>query len=360
LEKEPERRYQHASEVKTDVQTIAGPAKVNTPQIADTRSRHTWKLVAVAFLAGFAACYLIILFRHARPSAPVPMAGMAAVPHRTEISETAAPTESNGASDRWASTQIATLDKGTGVLSAKMPDLGLIEFLAAGGLINNTNRNWRADGSLVTDTFREIKVKAEWIGEGTTGESLQYRNFFYRVSKNNVGEGDSAQFEFEPKQAADISSSVGGSDDLRLGFRILVFPSSVRAVTMRAGRSLGDFLPISTMDAHGKISNRPPRAGEPQFDPDWGLWPQGDGVPGVKLLLNVDHRYCDVQILAVDTNGVAHLSNGGVMPSQSGKTAVYRNHWNKDEIGYVREFVAEVRPIAWVEFPNIQLQPTTR
>lgn len=60
LEKEPDRRYQHASEVKTDVETIAAKKPLSSGQIGSaapvaapaSRRGNVWKLVAVVVAAG--------------------------------------------------------------------------------------------------------------------------------------------------------------------------------------------------------------------------------------------------------------------------------------------------------------------
>lgn len=67
LEKEPERRYQHASEVKTDIQTIGVPPKISAPPEAEIPSSHNWTLVAlilgaVVIVAGLVALSFVLLF----------------------------------------------------------------------------------------------------------------------------------------------------------------------------------------------------------------------------------------------------------------------------------------------------------
>ena len=65
LEKEPERRYQQASEVKTQVETVAATAQppdrqVEEPHAATRRPASIWNLIAIA--AGVAAGFVIIAF----------------------------------------------------------------------------------------------------------------------------------------------------------------------------------------------------------------------------------------------------------------------------------------------------------
>src|SRR5881628_1384900 len=75
LEKEPERRYQHASEVKTDVESISGPAVVQRGQPPTVRpiskARWLWLVGALSMLLLWIALGNLIRSRHSS-SAPAP------------------------------------------------------------------------------------------------------------------------------------------------------------------------------------------------------------------------------------------------------------------------------------------------
>jgi hypothetical protein len=89
---------------------------------------------------------------------------------------------------------------------------------------------------------------------------------------------------------------------------------------------------------------------------DWDESLDRDGNASVTLLLNIDHRFCEAEVTAMDTNGIAYHSRG-TGSSQSGKTAVYQFDFPKLPIGELMEFQAKVRPVRWIVFPDIALQP---
>lgn len=198
-------------------------------------------------------------------------------------------TETNSAAELWNSTQIATVDKETGVLIAKLPDVGLVEFLAVGGFPTNANNIWipadanniwRADGRPMTNVLAEfgnlrgfdhITIGGKY--EAQVG-SLQYRSLLFRVA-NSVDN----RIKFEPDSAHLFSRhSVRG-----LEWTTLAFPISAHTVKMRLGCASGPWRPISTLDAHGKVYNHPRRAGDPDFNVDWDESFDGDGNASVKV-----------------------------------------------------------------------------
>jgi serine/threonine protein kinase len=364
LEKQPEQRYQHVSEVKTDLE------KVTSTSVQVEAARAGISAQPKGRKAVWAGLLIILILL-----APGLMF-LRSIKGKRHLgnSDVAPSTARKGVSEIWHTTQIATLDKKTGILATTLPDVGLVEFLAVCRISTNdmptdgnqiciptrTNDIWRGDGTPMDNIpadFGNLKgfqgFDSTEIGGAYAGEvnSVQYRSLLFRVANS-----DFTRLEFE-RNAAHLFSRHSARG---LELATLIVPISARAVKMRLGCPVRSaWLPISTVDVNGKVYNRPPRPprdGIPDFKPDWTVSLSVDGSASVKLLLNVDHQYCDVETSAVDTNGIAHRDNG-IQAIQTGKTAIYALYFAKPENGAFKEFRAEVRPIQWVEFPNIALQP---
>ena len=369
LEKQPEQRYQQVSEVKNDLDTIAAtparvpaagaasgaePKELNVPRTGlpevgarDDKRNVRWKAMGAVLLLALtllAAGYA--LSRVLRGKIPFNGPGVSVS------------TELNSASEEWTSTQTAILNKETGILGAKLPNGALVEFLAVCSGSTNGTSFWRPDGRPMTNGLAEF----DGMGLGPTrmpdyGDpvgSLQLRSLLFHGPKRDGFSRGYFDLEFDLDFVHYISSR--GGDGGGLVVQNLAFPIAAQVLQMRIGIDSGVWRIISTLDIHKKAYNRPRRAGDPDFNVDWDESLDRDGNASVTLLLNIDHRFCEAEVTAMDTNGIAYHSSG-TGSSQSGKTAVYQFDFPKLPIGELMEFQAKVRPVRWIVFPDIALQP---
>ncbi|HRI11922.1 MAG TPA: serine/threonine-protein kinase, partial [Verrucomicrobiota bacterium] len=150
LEKEPARRYQQASQVKTAVESIAtavAPAPTANAE-APPLGVGVWRRVGIGLAAALVLAVMGIILINRLPGRPdrvVPQNPQ----NRNDV-------DGKSANEQWKPTQIATVDPGTGALTVKSPDGGSFGFLAVCSA-NSPGEWWRPDGTPVTNENFELR-----------------------------------------------------------------------------------------------------------------------------------------------------------------------------------------------------------
>ena len=433
LENDPERRYQHASEVKSEIQTISGtpapgasgaappaagtqpaPAKpveryvhwAGIPVVVDRGGgRHViWdggmKAISVGFLTmavglllvwlitGERTGYLLVpslftltivgvgLWRALRAALPEPAAESKITPNGTVILSPKrwrlgwtplAFFAIAGFPVLWAAVvkpwgirmitrqpvlaaQTAVMRENK-VLAAQVPG-GAVELLAIGQEDPSPNHWWAPDGTLLTNRLFEIEAVPEYAGPRQAS-----RNVILRW----VALPEAAGVSFEVDGGGNIS---GGGKVYENGLHISGFypvrfsvPKKQRSVSFRVGLGLEPWRMIATAQAQGRGTSSLYKLGDPNWMPRFHqINDLAEGAQVIFVISEADRSWKH-RLIAVDTNGVEH-----VPPSSKNAPIDKSEAWTCTFTGVplasLAEFRIQVRPIHWVEFRDLPLEPS--
>ncbi|MCW5550578.1 MAG: serine/threonine protein kinase [Verrucomicrobiae bacterium] len=429
LENDPERRYQHASEVKTQVETIAGspavasPAPSPAPPRTGRRYLHwagfpvvveydgerevswngTLSAVVAAFLFVFIG-FVIVRFVTGSSNHPgtLPICLMMAVfavlagvrrtlnqPPESELARAPGGTLILQPKRRWNRqylvfvgitafvvgwslftihwlgpqlrkwtgnpvkvAQVATRDPQSSALIAEFPGGGTVELLAVAERNGAPNQWWRPDGTLETNAVYELPNPAENFNKGRVSKDL-----LFRVADLPDG-ADGPFFEADPESGCGYAGQVYQDGKILpnvLQARFTWLPAT-RKANVRAGVALVPWRTVSTYDVARKSSTHTTQRG----DPRWGviMHSTADGKEGaqITMILGREHRDWRTRVIAVDTNTQVHVYRSASGTPSEG-TATWTYNFPGLPLAAVKEFRVEVRPVHWIEFRNVALQP---
>jgi len=354
LENDPARRYQNASEVKTQVQNIAGTPAPVAPASVILKPTPLWRqrrlMVASAILL------LVVTWTIFQEGDSL----LGLIRRKSKHAEILA----------LPATTVATRDSDTGALKAVLPGGGTVELLAVSeeneaATVNQFLHSWwLPDGtpipnvaygvlrySFATPPHKSIILGWRGLPSGASGPS-----FDWNAERGGWGHGSVTRNEQKLQNANYLRGA---------------FPSSMSNTTLRVGFGLDSWRTILIRDRGGHLSLME-SSGVPdlkmqilQVDPEKVF-----GFAQATLLIETESRDWNVRMIAVDTNGVEHRCERGsgsldytitswadaFSGSPSDKVTVWHSasHLTPDA---VKEFRVQARPLHWVEFRDVALNP---
>jgi tRNA A-37 threonylcarbamoyl transferase component Bud32 len=323
LENDPEQRYQRASEVKSQVESIGEAGERR--RVAGVR-RGVVGAVALGLLAVVAA----VAWKNRHVDPPAEVAAVAV--------------------------QSAERDARTGLMVASLPGRGRVELLAVGEAGAARNRWWRPDGTPASETHYELTDPAESWELGKVSKDL-----IFRLDDLPAG-SDGPYFDAFPAAGAGSGGEVA-RDGRRLPGHVqarFAWPADVRRAAVRVGFALEPWRTVALRPAGGKGGGaRRPRAG----DPDWRVTFQPEarteeGALQVSVVFGPQDKGWSHRLVAIDRAGTPHPArHGRGSPIESFMLWTYT--FPDVEPGEVASFELQVRPVHWVEFPDVALAPST-
>jgi serine/threonine protein kinase len=344
LEKEPELRYQHASEVRTGVESLSSPApaspRVGEPAgvAAPTQTRLTLPRVVLGCVVGFVllAVGSVVLFR-----------ALMAPDSRRNL----APSERQQAT-QTESRQVAQYQatpQPDGSLRGALPQ-GWIELVAVSAHPPDGKRWWRPDGRECTgELFKNEGLKVY------PSEVQQAREFVFRLHGLPT---DASQPSLAIDGPANLASggAMNRQGESIPGYYLLsaALPGKARTVTARAGVALG---PWETLHEH-----RGPNSGSASFrhnGVDWIVsFLNAVEKAGGGFVVSLTHTPTELEtrVAAVDGEGKEHFTGHG-QRNTFADSAHHTATFDELPLSKVTAFRLQTRPYTWVEFPNVALNP---
>jgi hypothetical protein len=361
LENDPERRYQRASEVKSEVQTVLettsrppadpGPAPIADTVVQPSRSpgnesgkglgatsksrwatawRHhpirTLGLVALVVLLLAGAGFQLLRARFAR---------------LTGMGET-------------STTLVARPDPQRGVWFVELPNGTRLELLAISRLNAAPNQWWRPDGTLLTNVAFGIDGPAGMPGDDAWKSQLAFRV----IGDSAVME--TAIHEFTP--AANVSAGgfvvqdgvkLDGGWPLRVGW--LAAPTTA---TLRFGLRYEPWRAIAVANLKDPSQSRTiTLAGDPKWIASFNHFSDDGTNTLLTVVLNRQPRDWRMRVVAVDTAGGEHPFNRGSSTPVEG-TETWTCTFPELTLDRVVEFQVQVQPVHWAEFRDVALHPS--
>jgi hypothetical protein len=249
--------------------------------------------------------------------------------------------------------QIAERDPATGALVANLPKGGAMELIALGHENAPANAWWAPDGTPMPDTILELEETgaSSFPGKKSWNIVLRFRKLPAGVTQA------SAQLRPTPNSLSIGSRVLQDGKLLNDGTAIHAadFPDA-RALTLRQGFGIEEWRTISTHDRNGNSTVYPAVVESLKLQPRVHQISENKGEATLTLLMEKAAEDWMVRVIAVDTNGVEHVgSNGAGTPVQN--TSILSYSFSKLPLTKVKDFRLQARPVYWVEFRNIALEP---
>ena len=434
LENDPARRYQNASEVKSQVETIAGaPLKsqttqTNTPAPPPQQSLHwagfpvvvqrdglrrvNWKAALLAFAIlfglltipfGFISaftgrsvmgwlgiigwpsvvaraliCVLLLGFGIRRafrqtagptgtvllahrpwwrrrrvilPAIALLMAVWAVFQAKRLASGLSGPVHRSG----FEVAQVAKLDSKSGRLIAKLPGRGTVEILAIGETNAEPGGWWTPDGSVLKDADYEVPnpVQNSMTGYSSKDILVRVRDLPSGASSAGIRAGP----EFGVASGAQVfrgGKPLAGAYQARVSCK-----PSLKNSSLQMGFGLEPWRTIATISADGSHQNQTRGQGDLNWRVRFHHQPTDTAAGAeVAFLFGPESPMWLHQVTAVDTNGVKHSARTG-RGTHIEKMILWTHTFDGLRLSALKEFRVQVRPVHWVEFPEVALTPRT-
>lgn len=173
---------------------------------------------------------------------------------------------------------------------------------------------------------------------------------------------DVAGLAFEPASSVASGGQVfrdGAPVSGTMQVRVAV-KSSTREGTLNCGLGLKPWRTVATIDAQGRNQAHRREHGDPQWMITFHHQPTAtaDGAQ-VSLVFGPENRMWMYRLIAVDTDGVEHAANSA-QGSPVEKVTLWSYTFDQLPLSRVREFQMQVRPVSWVAFANVALKPTDK
>ncbi|MCB1127606.1 MAG: serine/threonine protein kinase, partial [Verrucomicrobiae bacterium] len=328
LENDPARRYQRASEVKSQVETIAGSAPAVPPEarMMEARPRGPRRTVRrrrnlLAGAVGVVAVTLVVFL-------------------------------ANDLTGLFTGAVRARRDPGTGSLVAALPVGGTVELLGVSHPGAAADGWWRPDGKPLTN----LLVEVEGLGQVALPGTIR-RDFL--IGWHDLPSGASSpQVSFPSGQAEAGGGTVFLNGTMRpdaMAIRV-AFPSGLRRITMRVGLDWEPWRVIATHDPRVQTSTQIRHPADPKWESMVHDASDNNGSAQVTLVLTRDDPGWKTRVVAVDADGRTHdfnLGNGTPVGPVETWTYVFQDL----PLAAVREFQVQTRRVHWFEFRDLELEP---
>ncbi len=250
--------------------------------------------------------------------------------------------------------QKAKWNRESGIMVAELPSGGSLELVAVAEVGAAPNQWWRPDGTPAADlTLDLLNAVPPGREEGLN------RNMVFRT--RDLPEGaDGVYFESNPQAMIGSGGEVFAGDDPLSDARPAVFSwrTNPRRATVFAGVSIDPWRTISARDPNNHRTSYFTKPGDPRWDVN--IHKTTDGKDGVEITMIMARETRDwrTRIVAVDRNGKEHTyrsASGSATPN--GDNRIWTYAFPGLTLKEVKEFQVQVRPVHWVEFPEVSLLP---
>jgi len=272
----------------------------------------------------------------------------------------------------------------TGILEAKLPIRGTAEVVAISDYDAPANEWWRPDGTPIPDTLlelgggisfakpdlrsfkvRDMVVRCRDLPDGVSWPSLEIetaRGSMARIT-DLLLRAAGLSCLIGPVQGAGFGAGTGVVSDggeMSGGWFVRAsLPPSSRVATLRLGFGLEPWQTSSTHDRNGNQSSSTFRLGLLDFQAMAHQVSENAGHAAITMLLSKETPDWSVRVIATDTNGVEHPSVSGSGTAFE-RSMIWTYTFSDLPLAKVQDFRVQVRPVHWVEFRNVALEPSER
>jgi hypothetical protein len=252
--------------------------------------------------------------------------------------------------------QKATRDATTGTLVAQLPGRGTVELLAIGETNAGPGAWWAADGSILTNMDYEVRNP---IINGGTEAGYFSRDVLLRI--RNLPRGASMTgIQTGPESGVSIGEGVfrdGNPLDGALQARIAMQPATPTA-NIQVGFGLEPWRTIGTISADGRQRKDLRQMGDPKWKAEFYHEPVdlAEGVQ-VPLIFGPEDRMWAHRVVAVDRNDDVEHTAKSARGAGLEKVILWTYTFPGLRLAHLKEFRVQVRPVHWVEFSEVALQP---
>ena len=259
--------------------------------------------------------------------------------------------------------QAATRDAATGALVAKLPGGSSIELLVLSEQAAAPDGWWLPDGTRLTNTRYEMRGPD--VISPISGFAV--KDILFRVIDVPRGaNGPTIRFKSQVSsmRAGDLTVLSNGQTLTDAWPWRVALPEAVREETIGAGLGLEAWRTIYRTTPADWSSKSTPQPNDPYWKPS--LHQVMDNAGNAQVTTTIQHpgeNWFD-RTVAVDTSGVEHEESSPgagsgmgirVIPKANERTWTYT--FRDLPLTAVKEFRVQVRPVYWVEFRNVALQP---
>ena len=253
-------------------------------------------------------------------------------------------------------TQVAKFDPASGALVVRLPKGGEVELLAISDEAAPANAWWRPDGTAIPDTLFETE------GIGRSGlAGIKVRDII--VFSRDLPKGASGPIiQIDPAPSTFSSGrkvwrdgqELNGGEVARAGF-----PSTARTATLRVGYGLDAWTTISTHGRNSSSTTYTSLPGVPQLRVGIHQLTENNGAAAVTILMEPNPENWNVRLVGTDVNGTENVgvSSAG---SSLGKSTIWTYTFAHMPLAQLKEFRVQMRPIHWIEFRDVALEPEDR
>ncbi len=255
------------------------------------------------------------------------------------------------------SIQVAAQDQDKGRFVARLQPRGTVELLAVADDSAAPNTWWNAQGEAIPETLFEIVNP-----DRPQDASRANRHFVMRMRDLPSG-ADGPNVDF---LGASGGSGVPGvlRDGKPLGGAWLMsgsFPAGTPQGAFRLGFGLAPWQTVSIHGADGNSVRRETVRGLPPVEATIHQISEADGEAQLTMLVRYPRREWQMKIVAINAKGEENISSSSRgSQGDDDQAAVWSYKFWRMPLAQVKEFRVMMRPIDWIEFRDIPLNPVDR
>ena len=254
-----------------------------------------------------------------------------------------------------ASAEVARVNLETGALAARLPGGGLAELLAIGEPDAVPNGWWTPDGTPVKGTTFGVQD----ICEIRDDPAERQKDMVFRFS--SLPEGVTGPlFQLDPPAASGAGGgTVQDGGELVGAWPIRVaWPREIKTCKVRVGFGLAGWQIVARHEPLSRSGSLARTRGKP----DWAIVFHGaaSSAEGTQAtyVFGEDDRNWKRRVVAIDHKGGEH-PHTSESSSQTGTSSVWTFNFHSIAPHSIRELQVQMRPLHWVEFRNLALDPNT-
>lgn len=368
LENDRERRYQQVREIRTGVSEVHGDGNTNTPDsdgvsgrppaqtphAGDGAGGGTRILRKKPRLSPVLGCFLLFL-----AVCGLMFFSLVGVWLLTGKASFDGETRADRAGNKTVS---APIQDAKSPWIAELPERGQIELFAlsrAGAPINGW---WYPDGTPIGNTAYEMAD----FKPLSTDPGFKRPHMILRMLDLPEGAswvGTRVRNARSGKLITGVSSAAGGrvlQDGIELsGSHALRWqiPGAPAEIHLEVGLGIHKWSPVFTQDARLKQGQQFRHPGDPKWRSFVHDVSESDGNAQLTMVLGRNLSDWETRVVALDRQGVPHeVRNARGTPMEDRTLWTYE--FNGVPLSQVVEFQVQTRPIIWVRFNRVQLDPT--
>jgi hypothetical protein len=253
-----------------------------------------------------------------------------------------------------AEPKVAVRNPQTGAWSGKL-GRSTVELLAVSDGNSAPNGWWAPDGAAIPDTLFEVLHFGESFVTGRTN-----KDFIFRWK--DLPDGASGpSLEFGEGGGGSAGGEVFRDGKLlQLAWPVIgsFLPTDTKT-TARLGFGMGLWQTLSTHASDRSSSTQTLLPEYPRIDAKVHQVGERDGEAEVTMVITKPSRDWDMRVIAVDSKGAQHTYQGASgTPAEPAMLWTYT--FRKLPLANVKQFELQLRPVQWIEFRDVRLQPSDR